>query len=235
MTSSISAWRASHGGRPGLEFLGFPLASGSEQDAGRPLWPRAHHHHCANGHPAVGRRFCVHGAALNTVTRRLSAAVTQDIAAMIDIYRTFPQDADSARLRRIAQERLGLVVDFLPATEMPPPGPKPFFSLLDQALSEEIRADRPALLDRYSWAFVARGNPHPARQCGDARVRTPQCGLARRIPKSSCCGWSAHRSCCLRSRSYSCAIRSGRSCGLRMRPRVLAKAAKSSFSTARRN
>src|SRR6186713_3521692 len=63
----------------------------------------------------------------NTVTRRLSAAVTQDIAALIDIYRTFPQDADSARLRRIAQERLGLVVDFLPATEMPPPGPKPFF------------------------------------------------------------------------------------------------------------
>src|SRR6185503_12286192 len=74
----------------------------------------------------------------NTVTRRLSAAVTQDIAGLIDIYKTFPQDADSARLRRIAQERLGLVVDFLPATEMPPPGPKPFFSLLDQALSEEI-------------------------------------------------------------------------------------------------
>jgi two-component system osmolarity sensor histidine kinase EnvZ len=85
----------------------------------------------------------------NTVTRRLSAAVTQDIAALIDIYRTFPQDADSARLRRIAQERLGLVVDFLPATEMPPPGPKPFFSLLDQALSEEIRKQigRPYWID----------------------------------------------------------------------------------------
>jgi two-component system osmolarity sensor histidine kinase EnvZ len=83
------------------------------------------------------------------VTRRLSAAVTQDIAALIDIYRTFPQDADSARLRRIAQERLGLVVDFLPATEMPPPGPKPFFSLLDQALSEEIRKQigRPYWID----------------------------------------------------------------------------------------
>jgi two-component system osmolarity sensor histidine kinase EnvZ len=75
----------------------------------------------------------------NTVTRRLSAAVTQDIAALIDIYKLYPQDADSAQLRRIAQERLGLVVDFLPATEMPPPGPKPFFSLLDQALSEELR------------------------------------------------------------------------------------------------
>jgi two-component system osmolarity sensor histidine kinase EnvZ len=85
----------------------------------------------------------------NTVTRRLSAAVTQDIAALIEVYRIFPQDADSAQLRRIAQERLGLVVDFLPATEMPPPGPKPFFSLLDQALSEELRKQigRPYWID----------------------------------------------------------------------------------------
>ena len=75
----------------------------------------------------------------NTVTRRLSAAVTQDIAALIDIYKVYPQDADSAQLRKIAQERLGLVVDFLPVSEMPPPGPKPFFSLLDQTLSEELR------------------------------------------------------------------------------------------------
>ncbi|MGZ3410713.1 MAG: HAMP domain-containing protein, partial [Xanthobacteraceae bacterium] len=85
----------------------------------------------------------------NTVTRRLSAAVTQDIAALIEIYNVYPQDADSAKLRRIAQERLGLVVDFLPATEMPPPGPKPFFSLLDQALSEELRKQigRPYWID----------------------------------------------------------------------------------------
>jgi two-component system osmolarity sensor histidine kinase EnvZ len=75
----------------------------------------------------------------NTVTRRLSGAVTQDISALIDIYKTYPHDADHAQIRRLAQERLGLVVDFLPVTEMPPPGPKPFFSLLDQALSEEIR------------------------------------------------------------------------------------------------
>jgi two-component system, OmpR family, osmolarity sensor histidine kinase EnvZ len=75
----------------------------------------------------------------NTVTRRLSGAVTQDISALIDIYQTYPHDSDNAQIRRLAQERLGLVVDFLPVTEMPPPGPKPFFSLLDQALSEEIR------------------------------------------------------------------------------------------------
>jgi two-component system osmolarity sensor histidine kinase EnvZ len=85
----------------------------------------------------------------NVVTQRLSASVVQDIAALIDIYRGYPQDADRALIRRIAQERLGLVVDFLPLTDMPPPGPKPFFSLLDQALSEELRKQigRPYWID----------------------------------------------------------------------------------------
>jgi two-component system osmolarity sensor histidine kinase EnvZ len=75
----------------------------------------------------------------NTVTRRLSAAVTQDIAALIDLRKVLPPDRNNAALRRIAQERLGLAVDFLPVNEMPPIGPKPFFSLLDQALSQEVR------------------------------------------------------------------------------------------------
>src|SRR5881409_2836200 len=74
----------------------------------------------------------------NTVTRRLSGAVVQDIAGLIDVYKGYPQDKDRAQLRRIAQQRLGLVVDFLPAGDMPPPGPKPFFSLLDQTLSVQL-------------------------------------------------------------------------------------------------
>jgi two-component system osmolarity sensor histidine kinase EnvZ len=85
----------------------------------------------------------------NTVTRRLSSAVTSDIAALIDVYKSYPQDPDRATLRRIARERLDLVVDFLPGTDLPPPGPKPFFSLLDQALSREIgnRIRRPFWID----------------------------------------------------------------------------------------
>ena len=75
----------------------------------------------------------------NLVTTYLSSAVTQEIATLIDVYRTFPQDPEHAQLRRIAQDRLGLVVDFLPGTQLPPPGPKPFFSQLDEALSDEIR------------------------------------------------------------------------------------------------
>jgi two-component system, OmpR family, osmolarity sensor histidine kinase EnvZ len=69
----------------------------------------------------------------------LSSAVTREIATLIDVYRTFPPGTNRAQLRRIAQDRLGLVVDFLPVTDLPPPGPKPFFSSLDQELSNEIR------------------------------------------------------------------------------------------------
>jgi two-component system osmolarity sensor histidine kinase EnvZ len=74
----------------------------------------------------------------NTVTRRLSQSVVQDIAGLIDVYKAYPQDKDRAQIRRIAQQRLGLVVDFLPVGDLPAPGPKPFFSLLDQALSVQI-------------------------------------------------------------------------------------------------
>ncbi|NGX99430.1 MAG: two-component sensor histidine kinase [Candidatus Afipia apatlaquensis] len=74
----------------------------------------------------------------NTVTRRLSAAVVQDISALIDVYRSYPQDKDRTQIKRIAQQRLGLVVDFLPVNDMPAPGPKPFFSLLDQTLSVQL-------------------------------------------------------------------------------------------------
>src|ERR1700745_4471766 len=48
----------------------------------------------------------------NTVTRHLSAAVVQDIASLIDVYKGYPQDKDHALLRRIAPQRLQLVVDF---------------------------------------------------------------------------------------------------------------------------
>ncbi len=73
------------------------------------------------------------------VTKYLASAVAQEIATLIDVYKTYPHGADRAQLRRIAQDRLGLVVDFLPGTQLPPPGPKPFFSQLDEALSDQIR------------------------------------------------------------------------------------------------
>jgi two-component system osmolarity sensor histidine kinase EnvZ len=75
----------------------------------------------------------------SVVNYYLSSAVTREIASLIDVYKTFPPGTNRAQLRRIAQDRLGLVVDFLPVTDLPPPGPKPFFSSLDQDLSNEIR------------------------------------------------------------------------------------------------
>src|SRR5437764_3549825 len=104
----------------------------------------------------------------NTVTRRLSAAVVQDIASLIDVYKTYPQDKDRAQLRRIGQ-RLQLVVDFLPAGDMPPPGPKPFFSLLDQTLSVQLgrQIGRPFWIDT-----VGRSNVVEIRiQLDDAVMR----------------------------------------------------------------
>jgi len=105
----------------------------------------------------------------NTVTQRLSAAVVQDIAALIDVYKSFPQDKDNAALRRIAQNRLGLVVDFLGPGEMPPPGTKPFFSLLDQSISKQISRQiaRPFWIDT-----VGRSNLVEIRiQLDDAVMR----------------------------------------------------------------
>ncbi|MCY0148003.1 ATP-binding protein [Hoeflea sp. G2-23] len=73
-----------------------------------------------------------------TVTQRLSMAVTRDIAAIIDILDTFPQDTTYENITRIARERLELSIAIEPAGDLPPPRPKPFFSILDQILSEEI-------------------------------------------------------------------------------------------------
>ncbi len=83
------------------------------------------------------------------VTHRLSAAVTQDIAALIDVQRTYPQDRDFATLKRIAQERLNLMVEILPPEPLPLPGPRPFFDVLDAALSREIalQVGRPFWVD----------------------------------------------------------------------------------------
>src|SRR3954468_17716196 len=105
----------------------------------------------------------------NTVTRRLSQSVVQDIAGLIDVYKAYPQDKDRAQIRRIAQQRLSLVVDFLPVGDLPAPGPKPFFSLLDQTLSVQIgrQIARPFWIDT-----VGRSNLVEIRiQLDDAVMR----------------------------------------------------------------
>ncbi|RYE35220.1 MAG: HAMP domain-containing protein [Hyphomicrobiales bacterium] len=84
-----------------------------------------------------------------TVTQRLSSAVSADIAMLIDVYESYPQDADTTTLSRIAAERLGMDLDIIADSDLPAPGPRPFFSLLDNALSTELsqQVARPFWLD----------------------------------------------------------------------------------------
>ena len=84
-----------------------------------------------------------------TVTFRLSAGVVQDIGAIIDLYNAYPGESRRVELRKIAANRLQLDIDILPKQELPPSLPKPFFSLLDNALSRELarQLHRPYWID----------------------------------------------------------------------------------------
>jgi two-component system osmolarity sensor histidine kinase EnvZ len=84
-----------------------------------------------------------------TVTGRLSTATVQNIAMLIDTYRSYPQDKDNETLTRMAEEDLGLKVRIVPNEELPEPGSKPFFDLLDSTLSDEINRQigRPFWID----------------------------------------------------------------------------------------
>jgi two-component system, OmpR family, osmolarity sensor histidine kinase EnvZ len=109
-----------------------------------------------------------------TVTNRLSAAVASDIAALIDVYEKYPQERGSEILTTLAEQRLSLDVDILPAEPLPRIGPKPFFDILDTALSNEIRlrVRRPFWIDT-----VGRSNLVEVRiQLDDAVMRV----IARR-------------------------------------------------------
>ncbi|MBO0733990.1 MAG: two-component sensor histidine kinase [Methylocapsa sp.] len=72
------------------------------------------------------------------VTRRLSTALTQDIAAVIELHETYPSRTNDLILERIARQQLNLEIEFLPKGELPPPLPVPLFSILEATLSKEI-------------------------------------------------------------------------------------------------
>lgn len=73
-----------------------------------------------------------------TVTRRLSAAVTQDIAALIEVLDSYPHDERYETLGRVA-DRMSLDVDMLPPEPLPPMPPRPLFSILEPTLAREMR------------------------------------------------------------------------------------------------
>ncbi len=83
------------------------------------------------------------------VARRLSESMARDIAAIVDLYEASSIADDIGRLIDIGLARFGLSVWVLPAGDLPPPQPKPFFDLLDGALADEIRTNikRPFWID----------------------------------------------------------------------------------------
>ena len=82
------------------------------------------------------------------VTRRLSETTARDIAALIDIYEGSPPGKYD-EIIRIARDRLNLSMQILPPGDLPESRQKPFFDLLDRALSREIsrQVQRPFWID----------------------------------------------------------------------------------------
>jgi len=73
------------------------------------------------------------------ITMRLSTALTHEIAAIAELHHAHPGRNNDDLLARIAQQRLNMDIEFLPKAELPPALPRPFFFLLDFALSNEIK------------------------------------------------------------------------------------------------
>lgn len=82
------------------------------------------------------------------VTRRLSETTARDIAALIDIY-DGASESKYDDIIRIARDRLNLSMQIMPPGDLPEARPKPFFDLLDRALSREIsrHVQRPFWID----------------------------------------------------------------------------------------
>ncbi|WP_092495181.1 ATP-binding protein [Faunimonas pinastri] len=86
---------------------------------------------------------------LQNVTEKLSDAVTRDIAAIIEVIETYPQDERFSQVEQLSGDALGLSISVLPPEPLPAPAPKPFFSILDSTLSDKIREriNRPFWID----------------------------------------------------------------------------------------
>ena len=74
-----------------------------------------------------------------SVTRRLSEATARDIAAVVEIYKGYKKNDNYSSLIQLSRDTLNLSVQVLPPGDLPSVQPKPFFSLLDKTLSNEIR------------------------------------------------------------------------------------------------
>lgn len=75
-----------------------------------------------------------------SVTRRLSEATARNVGAIVEMYEDYPYNDGYRKLVDMAGNRLNLSLNILPPGDLPTVQPKPFFNLLDRALSREIAA-----------------------------------------------------------------------------------------------
>lgn len=83
------------------------------------------------------------------VSRRMSEAVAREIASIVYVLENYPQDAEYEKIETLASSSLGLSMSIMPLEPLPPPAPKPFFDVIDQALSRAIgqRIGKPFWID----------------------------------------------------------------------------------------
>jgi two-component system osmolarity sensor histidine kinase EnvZ len=72
------------------------------------------------------------------VTERLSEGTIRDIAAIIEVIQAFPQDTNYDRITKIADDALNLTIAVEENGQLPSPRPRPFFSILDNILTDQI-------------------------------------------------------------------------------------------------
>jgi two-component system osmolarity sensor histidine kinase EnvZ len=87
-----------------------------------------------------------------TVTTRLSEALVRDISALVDTLERDDLPNRTLIAQRLATRHFGMALDIRDAAALPPPSPRPFFSLLDQTLSRLLqeRFNKPFRLDTSS-------------------------------------------------------------------------------------
>jgi two-component system osmolarity sensor histidine kinase EnvZ len=74
------------------------------------------------------------------VTERLSEGTIRDVAGIIEVIRTYPQDSNYDQITRIADQVLDLTIAVEENGQLPPPRSRPFFSILDDILADEINS-----------------------------------------------------------------------------------------------
>ena len=77
------------------------------------------------------------------------AATARDVAAIIEVYKQYPQDQDYQKLIDIARNKMSISFQVLPKGKLPEKLPRPFYSILDRRLTKELRyrIQRPFWID----------------------------------------------------------------------------------------